>query len=898
MTVKKEISFDKNPKQEPALKLMLNHKFSLLFGGSRCLHPDTLVLTEHGHKKISDVQIGERVASVNNTNLITYQKIVDKYYVNYDHHRKNIITFTLHNNIKVKCSYEHRLYFEGEYVEAIDIARRAVDGSERGQWSVQNIKFGKALLNELLRIRHTQGESWYNESCIGREWLLANDDYSEWEECYSEDAPACCGTLVSEYGKQTTSESYKSHPYRQPREESGMGDTSRKCRSLYDGEQTIKKQRRKLRNTYINRKTSYRNTEEIYSEKIHTCDVSERIRSVSSYDKRYSFKEKLEARSISVDNICEIDIEEYNGLLYDIEVEGNHNFLITEKNIISHNSGKSFIIMFLMLFRGLKKKSRHAVLRFHFSDVKKSVIKETLPDVAELMGLQYKLNQQDWYVILPNGSEIWFGGIDEGRGLDRILGKEYSTIWFNEASEISYDAYTTALTRLAQKSGLKNRVFIDENPPKKTHWTYKLFFSKLDPSDKSTLIKNPEDYGYIQMNPGDNLQNISEDYVQMLESLPKDKRKRFLEGEFADEEKGALFSEGNFNKNRLIKHPELKEVVVSIDPATTVTENSDETGITVEGKGFDNRGYLLEDRSGKYTPKEWAEIGVKLYKKWDANMIVAEKNQGGDMVKHTIQTVSSNVPVKLVHASKGKLLRAEPISALYDDDKISHVGGFPDAEDEMANYTGKPGDKSPNRLDSIVHGFTYLFPIDVTPDSEIFHRDNLKYFKEYDFKDGTDIVYIKITSISTRSGYFYNFTALFVTIKDKKAFLRDVIFNEILPFENIESTKNKVNKFNVNTIFVECDKSFLSFGTELRNATKKRIWQIKEFTKEDNRIVSETGFIRENIVFQKDVDSVSYKNFMQQLNGYTNLSEENEAYSPSVLSSLSYTLKKAYGKLF
>lgn len=560
-------------------------------------------------------------------------------------------------------------------------------------------------------------------------------------------------------------------------------------------------------------------------------------------------------------------------------------------------SGKSFIIMFLLLFRALKKKSRHAVLRFHFSDVKKSVIKETLPDVADLMGITYKLNQQDWYIILPNGSEIWFGGIDEGRGLDRILGKEYSTIWFNEASEISYDAYTTALTRLAQKSGLKNRVFIDENPPKKTHWTYKLFFQKLDPSDKSTLIKNPDDYGYIQMNPGDNLQNISEDYVEMLESLPKDKRKRFLEGEFSDEEKGALFSEANFNKNRLTRHPELKEVVVSIDPATTVSDNSDETGITVEGKGFDNRGYLLEDRSGKYTPREWAEIGVKLFNKYEANMIVAEKNQGGDMVKHTLQTVSPNIPVKLVHASKGKILRAEPISALYDDDKISHVGGFPDAEDEMANYTGKPGEKSPNRLDSIVHGFTYLFPIDVTPESEIFHRDNLHYFKEYDFDKSSDFVYIKISSISNRNGFWYNFTALFVSVKDKKAFVRDVIFNEIMPFENIDAVFKKIGLYNVGTIFVECDKSFISFGAELRTKTQKRIWQIKEFSKEDNRVLSEAGFIRDNIIFQKDVESISYKNFMQQLNAYTNLAEENDSYAPSVLASLSYTLKKAYKNL-
>jgi PBSX family phage terminase large subunit len=373
-------------------------------------------------------------------------------------------------------------------------------------------------------------------------------------------------------------------------------------------------------------------------------------------------------------------------------------------------SGKTFITIFLILWRAQKKKSRHAILRFRFAHVKQSIWYDTFPKVAELLGIKYKENKSDWFVTLENGSEIWFGGLDDKDRVDKILGNEYSTIFLNETSQISYDAYTTVLSRLAETSGLKNRLIVDENPPTKAHWTYKVFIEGLEPETKMPL-KNKKEYTYLQMNPGDNVRNLPDDYLEILENLPAAKRKRFLKGEFADAVTGALWTESIINQYRTIEAPKLKEIIISVDPATTANITSDETGIIVIGKGFDNRGYLLEDKSGIYSPSEWSTLSVALYVKYGANYIVAEKNQGGDMVKHTIKTANENVPVKLVHATKGKILRAEPISTLYEDGKISHVGIFPDAEEEMTTYTGNPGDKSPNRLDGIVHGFTHLFPI-------------------------------------------------------------------------------------------------------------------------------------------------------------------------------------------
>jgi len=152
----------------------------------------------------------------------------------------------------------------------------------------------------------------------------------------------------------------------------------------------------------------------------------------------------------------------------------------------------------------------------------------------------------------------------------------------------------------------------------------------------------------------------------------------------------------------------MKRIIVSVDPAISKNINSDETGIIVCGQGRDGRGYVFSDKSGIYSPKEWADIAVREYRRWNADAIVAEKNQGGDMVKFTLQSIEANIPVKLVHASRGKMVRAEPVSSLYEEGKISHVGYFPECEDELITYTGQPGEKSPNRLDALVHGFTEL----------------------------------------------------------------------------------------------------------------------------------------------------------------------------------------------
>ncbi len=384
-------------------------------------------------------------------------------------------------------------------------------------------------------------------------------------------------------------------------------------------------------------------------------------------------------------------------------------------------SGKSFIIIYAQVLIACRfPNSRHLICRYRFNHVKNSIWLDTLKKVLSTCfpNLIVKWNNSDYYITLPNGSELWIGGLDDKERSEKILGMEFLTIFVNEASQISYEAFTTLLTRLAQKCSIvengkeinaKNLLFVDENPPSKKHWTYKLFVENIEPETNKTL-SSADRYGNLKMNPADNLENISEDYLAILESMPERKRKRFLRGEFGDDSEGALWTDDLINGTRVIEAPKLKRIVISIDPAVTSKDTSDETGLTAQGIGFDDHIYFLEDNSGIYTPTEWAKEAVSMYKRWKADRVVGEVNNGGDLIETVLRTVDKNIPYKSVYATRDKLTRAEPIAALFEQGKAHLVGEHLDMELEMTSWEGKKGEKSPNRIDALVWGATELIP--------------------------------------------------------------------------------------------------------------------------------------------------------------------------------------------
>jgi predicted phage terminase large subunit-like protein len=176
-----------------------------------------------------------------------------------------------------------------------------------------------------------------------------------------------------------------------------------------------------------------------------------------------------------------------------------------------------------------------------------------------------------------------------------------------------------------------------------------------------------------------------------------------------DDTPGALWTRDLIEQGRREKSniPPMRRIVVALDPAVSTTENSDETGLIVAGLGVDDHGYVLEDASGRLLPIEWARRAVTLYRKWRADRIVAEANQGGQMVETTVRTVDANVSFRAVHASRGKITRAEPIAALAEQFRLHFGGTFPELEDQLTTFTAGSRE-SPDRLDAMVWAFADL----------------------------------------------------------------------------------------------------------------------------------------------------------------------------------------------
>jgi phage terminase large subunit-like protein len=391
-------------------------------------------------------------------------------------------------------------------------------------------------------------------------------------------------------------------------------------------------------------------------------------------------------------------------------------------------SGKTFLLIRNVVMRALKApKSRHAVLRFRFNAVKASVVMDTFPKVLEVAfpGVKVTLSKTDWYAEFENGSQIWFGGLDDKERTEKILGMEFVTIYLNEASQIPWGSRNVALTRLAQKveqviegrepTELKPRMYYDCNPPSKAHWTYKVFHDKKDP-ESGAPIGNPEDYAWFQINPKDNSANLSETYLATLAGMSARMRKRFEVGDFADATPNQLFSDEVIDTWRTSGAlPDMVRVVVAVDPSGAGDEDNadnDAIGIMVVGLATDGNAYVLEDCTVKAGPGTWGNVATSAFDRHEANVIVGETNYGGAMVQQTINVARPRTPFKKVTASRGKHVRAEPFSALYEQGKVRHAGDFPELEDELTAFStmGYMGQGSPNRADALIWALAELFP--------------------------------------------------------------------------------------------------------------------------------------------------------------------------------------------
>jgi PBSX family phage terminase large subunit len=375
-------------------------------------------------------------------------------------------------------------------------------------------------------------------------------------------------------------------------------------------------------------------------------------------------------------------------------------------------SGKTFIIIRNIIFRALKyPNTRHLIVRFRFNHAKQSIWYGTIPDVMKIAfpNVTYKENKSDWFIKFNNGSELWIGGTDDKERIEKILGNEYATIHMNEASQFPYETYETLKTRLNPPKGVPAKLLIDYNPPSKKHWGYRIFHEHKNPETDAPL-RHQERYGYLKMNPVDNTENLNESYLETLESLSEKRRRRFYLGEYSDDTEGALWKRDWIIRHRVESVSDLTRVVVAVDPAVTGSETSDDTGIIVVGsKTIDGKEhyYVMDDFTYHGDVTGWGQSVIDAYRRHSADLVVAETNQGGDLVEMNIRNYDRSIKFKKVTATRGKALRAEPIANLYDMGLVHHVGNFLELEDELCMWT--PEDKeSPNRLDALVWGVTYL----------------------------------------------------------------------------------------------------------------------------------------------------------------------------------------------
>ena len=301
-------------------------------------------------------------------------------------------------------------------------------------------------------------------------------------------------------------------------------------------------------------------------------------------------------------------------------------------------------------------------------------------------GYNKSANEIEFY----NGSKIvGFPAIEP----DRLRGVQFHRVWCDELASWRYRETFDNLM-MALRLGQSPKCIITTTPR---------------PTELIKELAVRADTKIIKGSTFDNIDNLASSAIKMLKERYEGTRlgRQELYAEILEDIEGALFNSANIEQNRIEVTPDMQRIVIAVDPAVTANANSDETGIVVVGRGIDNHYYVLDDKSGVFSPDVWIKRAIDLYYKFDADRIVCEVNNGGDLIEKLLRVQDVNVPYTSVRATRGKMLRAEPISALYEQSKVKHVGYFKELEDQMCSYTPNTI-KSPDRLDALVWGLTSL----------------------------------------------------------------------------------------------------------------------------------------------------------------------------------------------
>lgn len=312
----------------------------------------------------------------------------------------------------------------------------------------------------------------------------------------------------------------------------------------------------------------------------------------------------------------------------------------------------------------------------------------------------------------PNGA---IGSIYNATEPDQLRGPQFDGGWLDELAKWRYADETWDMLQMGLRTGAHPQVVITTTPR-----PIKLIKSLI--RDPATAITRGSTW--------DNALNLAPTFIHRIEQKYAGTRlgRQELEAEILEDIEGALWRRAQIDELRVSRAdvPDLKRLVIAVDPSVSTNEGSNETGIIAVGVGYNNHAYVLDDRSGVYSPDEWGRHVVALYHNdgdrlpRKADRVIGERNNGGDMVESTMRTFDRNIAYQSVWASKGKFVRAEPCSALYEQGRVHHVGAFPKLEDQMCEFTADfdraRSGYSPDRLDALVWGLTKLLVDYQVPD--------------------------------------------------------------------------------------------------------------------------------------------------------------------------------------
>ncbi len=458
-------------------------RITVMQGGSRCFTGETLVLTKDGYKKIRDIEIGEMVYSINNLGTPVLFPVVNKFMYKGDHQRHKVITFVLSDGQKITCTYGHKLLQDDGYVESFDIAVRMLASDTWHRKSLFGQQYGQDSNNELQK---QEGNGWDedNETCLGRKWVSQNNGKDEWKAQNHQGSSNSGRGVYSESVRETAGEPYRQQPSEQQSFKFGMGDIQGEYSSHDESREADVQQWGEEWKKYPYRRYCKENKDGIQALRSNDERFSSKVWSEDLHYQRYFNGAVLDERCLSIDQVDEIIFHETQDCVYDLMIAPFHNYLVTTRNIISHNSGKTYNILIWFIVKLLQETGMTlTIVRQSLPSIKGTVLRDFIDILLKLNIYSEDNHNKTDQIYSLNGNIIEFVSADQPQ---KIRGRARNYLFCNEANELSYEAWMQLIMRT------EGKIVIDYNPSDVSSWIY----DNVIPRDDSdfhitTFMDNP-----------------------------------------------------------------------------------------------------------------------------------------------------------------------------------------------------------------------------------------------------------------------------------------------------------------------------------------------------------------------------------------------------------------------